>query len=91
MVLTELEMTCVQVVFVKIMTVAYPTVTSEVTQILLFILCLRNIVLFKVFHIFSWFRVSGIRGQMSENSGQMTENSLPLVLCHLFSVLCPLS
>jgi hypothetical protein len=25
---------------------------------------------------------------MSDNRGQMTENILPLIFCHLFSVLC---
>jgi hypothetical protein len=31
--------------------------------------------------------VSGVSVQVSDNRGQMTEISLPLVFCHLFSVL----
>jgi hypothetical protein len=58
--LAVLEMTCVQVVFVKIMTVAYPTVTSEVNKIRVFCPWFCELFLFKVFHIFSWFQVSGI-------------------------------
>jgi len=54
--LTELEMICVQFVSVKIMTIAYATVTSQVTQILFFFLYFRNIILFKVFHIFLGFK-----------------------------------
>jgi hypothetical protein len=61
--LTKLEMICVQFVSVKIMTIAYATVTSQVTQILFFFLYFRNIILFKVFHIFLGFKcqVSGVR------------------------------
>jgi len=58
--LTELEMTCVQVVFVKIMTVAYATVTSQVNTIRVFFPCFPILVFFNVFHISSWFQVSGI-------------------------------
>jgi hypothetical protein len=28
--------------------------------------------------------------EISDGRSQMTENSLPIVFCHLFSVLCPL-
>jgi hypothetical protein len=58
--LTELEMTCIQFISVKIVTIADATVTSEVNKIRVFCPWFCELFLFKVFHIFSWFRVSGI-------------------------------
>ena len=78
--LTELEMACVQFVSVKIMTIAYATVTSQVNEIIVFFPCFRILVLFNVFHIFSWFQmsvkirfqVSGVRGIIGRHPSTRT-------------------
>ena len=44
---------------------------------------------FRSVEFFTQHNVYGFRCQITEVRGQMTEISLPLVFCHLFSVLDP--